>query len=272
METILQERSRRIRQLTVKAIGHLGVGHIGGCLSVADVLAVLYFDAMRIDPGDPKMEGRDRLIVSKGHSGPAVYAALVLRGYLPESELYTLNRLGTKLPSHCDMNRTTGIDMTTGSLGQGFSCAVGAAIGGKLRADGANIFTIIGDGECQEGQIWEAAMLAAHKKLDNLIAFTDLNGFQIDGAVDRVNSLGDLAAKWKAFGWNVREIDGHDHDAIKAAIEAAKGAKGAPHMIILRTVKGKGVSFVEEMGAKNHNATLSKEQTELALKELGGEG
>lgn len=260
--------SKQIRRLIVKSIGHLGVGHIGGCLSIADVLAVLYFEKMHIDPNDPKMEGRDRLIVSKGHAGPAVYAALALRGYFPEEELLTLNRLGTKLPSHCDMNRTPGVDMTTGSLGQGFSCAVGAAIGSKIKQDGATIYTIIGDGESQEGQIWEAAMLAAHKKLDNLVAFTDCNKLQIDDSTDHVNSLGDLKAKWEAFGWHTQWVDGHDHAMISSAIDAAKAQAGRPSMILLDTVKGKGVTFAEEAGANNHNMPISREQMEAALAEL----
>lgn len=266
---LLEQKSRDIRRLTVKAIGHLGVGHIGGCLSIADLLAVLYYDAMRVDPADPGKPGRDRLIISKGHAGPALYAVLSMKGYIPESELYTLNQLGTNLPSHCDMNRTPGVDMTTGSLGQGFSCAVGVAVGSRIRRDGANIFAIIGDGESQEGQIWEAAMYAAHAKLDNLIAFTDLNGFQIDGSTDEVNSLGDIAAKWRAFGWHTQEIDGHDHAAICEAIEAARREPCKPHMILLHTVKGRGVGFIERLGAANHNTTLNAEQTEAALAELG---
>lgn len=263
-----RERAKEIRRRTVRAIGNLGVGHIGGSLSVADLFAVLYSGVMRVDAENPKMEGRDRLIVSKGHSGPALYAALSIAGFFPESELSTLNRLGTNLPSHCDMNRTPGVDMTTGSLGQGFSCAVGAAIGAAIRRDGATVFTLIGDGESQEGQVWEAAMYAAHKKLDGLIAFTDWNGLQIDGPVDEVNSLGDLAAKWRAFGWHTQQVNGHDVAAIYEAIAAAKQAKGQPHMILLKTQKGKGVSFVEAMGAGNHNAPLTKEQMAAALAEL----
>ena len=267
-QTLYKEKSRQIRRLTVKAIGHLGVGHIGGCLSMADLLAVLYYGVMRVDPGNPKKEGRDRLVISKGHSGPALYAVLSMKGYFPESELYTLNQLGTNLPSHCDMNRTPGVDMTTGSLGQGFSSAVGVAVGSRLRGDGARIYTVIGDGESQEGQVWEAAMYAAHAGLDNFIAFTDRNRLQIDGTVDEVNSLGDLPAKWEAFGWHTQRVDGHDHMAILEAIQQAQNAPGRPHMIILDTVKGKGVSFIEGMGAPSHNAPLSAEQTEAALAEL----
>jgi transketolase len=265
----LKERSRQIRKLMLTSIHSIGVGHLGGCLSIAEVLSVLYFGGvMNIDPKNPKMEGRDRLIVSKGHAGPAVYAALCLRGYFPESELLTLNKLGTNLPSHCDMNRTPGVDMTAGSLGQGLSCAVGAAIGSKIKQDNTTIYAIIGDGESQEGQIWEAAMLAAHKKLNNLIAFLDFNNMQIDGYVSEVNSLGDPEEKWKAFGWNTQLVDGHDCDAILEAIKMAKKEKEKPSMIILKTIKGKGVSFIEAAGTANHNMPLTDEQYALAMKEL----
>jgi transketolase len=265
---LCEQMATEIRTRTVRAIGHLGVGHIGGCLSIAEVLSVLYYAVMRIDPLNPKMQGRDRLILSKGHAGPALYAVLSMKGYIGEEELLTLNQLGTNLPSHCDMNRTNGVDMTTGSLGQGFSCAVGIAIGSKLRCDGARIYAIIGDGESQEGQIWEAAMFAAARKLDNLIAFTDLNGLQIDGETERVNSLGDIEAKWAAFGWHTQRVDGHDAGAIHRAVELAQEAEGQPHMILLNTVKGRGVGFIERMGATNHNAPLSQEQTRSALTEL----
>ena len=182
MNSSLKEIARDIRCDVIHTIGHLGVGHIGGCLSVVELLTVLYFEAMRVDPKDPKKPGRDRFVCSKGHAGPTVYATLANRGYFDKSMLLTLNRGGTNLPSHCDMNRTPGIDMTTGSLGQGFSCAVGIALGSMLENDGATIYTLIGDGESQEGQIWEAAMFAAAKKLDNLIAFTDYNKLQIGRA------------------------------------------------------------------------------------------
>ncbi len=265
---ICEEQAKEIRRRTIRAIGHLGVGHIGGCLSIADLLAVLYYDTMRIDPTNSKMEGRDRLVISKGHSGPALYAVLSMKGFIPEEELLTLNKLNTNLPSHCDMNRTNGVDMTTGSLGQGFSCAMGVALGSRLRADNARIYTIVGDGECQEGQIWEAAMLAGHQKLDNVFAFTDLNGCQIDGRVDNINTLGDVDARWASFGWHTQHVNGHDVEAIHTAIEIAQGVTGKPHMIILDTVKGKGISAVEAMGVTSHNATFSAEQVQTALAEL----
>lgn len=273
MDCDIKEVCRNIRCDTVMSIGRLGVGHIGGCLSVVDLLAVLYFEEMRIDPKQPRMAGRDRFICSKGHAGPAVYATLANRGYFEKDLLLTLNAGGTNLPSHCDMNRTAGIDMTTGSLGQGFSCAVGAALGSQVEGDGATIYTLIGDGESQEGQIWEAAMFAAAKKLDNLIAFTDCNGYQIDGAVAEVNDVAPLADKWAAFGWHVIDVaEGNDPFAIKDAIERAKQNRGGgkPTMVLLRTVKGCGVSFIEAMGALNHNAALSEEDARRAVAEIRG--
>ena len=270
----LREICKDIRCDIMTTIGHLGVGHIGGCLSVVEVLAVLYFQEMNIDPANPKMPGRDRLVCSKGHAGPAVYAALANRGYFPKSELLTLNQGGTHLPSHCDMNLTTGIDMTTGSLGQGFSCAVGVALGSKLEQDGATIYTLIGDGESQEGQIWEAAMFAAAKKLDNLIAFTDYNKLQIDDCVAKVNDVAPLDEKWAAFGWNVIEIeDGNDVDQVSEAVKHAKLGLGSgkPTMVILNTRKGCGVKWIEELGAGNHNTNISEEQAQAAIAEIRGE-
>ena len=271
MNPNLKAYALNIRCDTLKTIGHLGVGHIGGCLSVIELLTVLYFDVMHIDPAQPKMAGRDRFICSKGHAGPAVYAALANRGYFPKEMLLTLNQGGTDLPSHCDMNRTPGIDMTTGSLGQGFSCAVGAALGSKLEEDGATIYALIGDGESQEGQIWEAAMFAAAKKLDNLIAFTDYNKLQIDGSVAEVNDIAPLAAKWAAFGWNVIEVeDGNDTEQIRLAIRAAgkKRGLGRPSMLILNTKKGCGVKKIEDMGTGNHNCPFSEEEADEAIREL----
>jgi len=252
----------------VECIGSIGVGHFGGALSIVDILTILYYKVMNIDPKNPKMEGRDRFVLSKGHGGPAVYSVLADKGYFPKSELATLNRLGTNLPSHCDMLLTPGVDMTAGSLGQGFSCAVGIALGSKIKKEDSHVYTIIGDGESQEGIIWEAAMYAAHKKLDNLIAFCDYNKYQIDGSTDEINSLGDLAAKWRSFGWDTHEIDGHDHDAILQVIDKCKATKGRPHMVIAHTIKGKGVSFIEAAGATNHNMPISNEQLAAALAEL----
>ncbi|MDO4973137.1 MAG: transketolase [Eubacteriales bacterium] len=262
---------RDIRCDTIRCIGHLGVGHIGGCLSVVELLGVLYFEAMRIDPRNPQMPGRDRFICSKGHAGPAVYAALANRGYFDKKELLTLNRGGTDLPSHCDMNRTPGVDMTTGSLGQGFSCAVGAALGSKLEEDGAVIYTLIGDGESQEGQIWEAAMFAAAKGLDNLIAFTDYNKLQIDGPVAQVNDIAPLAEKWAAFGWHVIDVeDGNDAEQVSEAVKHAwlGLGSGRPTMVILNTRKGCGVPEIEALGPGNHNCPFTEEQAEAAIAAL----
>ena len=269
----LREVCKALRCDILQSIGHLGVGHIGGCLSVTELLAVLYFSQMNIDPKDPQMAGRDRFICSKGHAGPAVYAALANRGYFDRSLLLTLNQGGTDLPSHCDINRTPGIDMTTGSLGQGFSCAVGAALGSRLEEDGATIYTLIGDGESQEGQIWEAAMFAAAKGLDNLIGFTDYNKLQIDGTVRQVNDIEPLALKWKAFGWNVIEVqDGNDVDQVLTAVVMAKANRGSgkPTMVILNTVKGCGVPWVVALGAGNHNCPVPEEKAMAAIRAIRG--
>lgn len=270
----LKDICKDIRCDTLRCIGHLGVGHLGGCLSVIELLTVLYFEQMNIDPENPKMAGRDRLVCSKGHAGPAVYATLSNRGYFDKEQLMTLNAGGTNLPSHCDMNRTVGVDMTTGSLGQGFSCAAGIALGSKLENDGAYVFTIIGDGESQEGQIWEAAMFATAKKLDNLIGFTDYNKLQIDGSVAEVCDIAPLADKWRAFGWNVIEVEnGNDIAEVSAAVTAAKKNRGTnkPTMVILNTLKGCGVQFIVEKGAGNHNMNLSEAEAEEAIKEVRGE-
>ncbi len=265
----LKDKSKHIRRLTMKELGNIGVGHVGGCLSIVEALVVLYYKEMNIDPSNPDMPGRDRFILSKGHAGPALYAVLADRGYFDISLLDTLNQPGTSLPSHCDMLRTKGIDMTAGSLGQGISCAVGMAKASKILKDGARIYCMIGDGESQEGEVWEAAMAAAHFKLDNLTVFTDCNKLQIDGTTREVMSLDPLCGKWESFGWNVIDVkDGHAIEEIHAAITAAKSNTGKPSMILLNTVKGKGVSFIEAMGAKNHNTPISGEQTILALKEL----
>jgi transketolase len=264
----LKKICRDVREDTVDCIGSIGVGHIGGCLSIVEILVTLYYKHMNIDPSNPKMEGRDRLVVSKGHAGPAVYSVLAEKGYFPKSELLTLNAPGTNLPSHCDMNRTIGIDMTTGSLGQGFSCSVGVAYGSKISEDGAYIYTIIGDGESQEGQIWEAAMFASQKKLNNLIAFTDYNKMQIDGTTEMVNSLEPIDKKWEAFGWNTIIVkDGHDLDELDKAIILAKKSD-KPTMIIANTIKGKGVSFVEKKGFGNHNMPMSSDEVKLAVEEI----
>lgn len=264
----LNQKCTRVRYLTIDEIAALGVGHAGGSMSMIEALVVLYYKHMNINPKDPKMEGRDRFVLSKAHAGPALYATLADKGYFPLEMLQTLNRPGTSLPSHADMVRTPGVDMTAGSLGQGLSCAVGIAIGSKLSKDGAYVYAMIGDGESNEGQIWEAAMYAAHKKLDNMICFTDFNKMQLDGEVSDINGLEPLTDKWKAFGWNVYSVDGHDVEAIDAAVTDAKSKKDKPSMIILNTLKGKGVSFLEAKWQNNHNVTINAEERAIALEEL----
>lgn len=269
----LNQKCIEIRKLILKTIGTLGVGHIGGSLSIVELLVVLYEKHMNIDPKNPQMPDRDRLIVSKGHAGPAVYSILCDKGYFDESWLSTLNKPGTNLPSHCDMNKTPGVDMTTGSLGQGFSAAMGIAKASKIKNDGATIYTIIGDGESQEGQIWEAALFAAQHKLNNLIAFTDYNKLQLDGKVSDICDLDPLSKKWEAFKWNVINVEnGNDCDEIDEAIIKAKELKHLekPTMIILNTVKGKGISFAEKAGISNHSMQITPEMMESGLKELGG--
>lgn len=236
----LEGLAKEIRKLAIEMIGTLGVGHIGGAMSIADALAVLYGKHLTAYPVDPRASNRDRLVLSKGHAGPALYAVLAAKGFFPREWLSTLNKGGTNLPSHCDRNRTPGIDMTTGSLGQGLSAACGIASALRMDGNSATVFAIIGDGESDEGQNWEAAMFGAHKKLDNLIAITDYNKLQIDGFTDDVLSLEPLADKWRAFGWEVFEMDGHDWDAVYDTINQASAVKGKPSMIIAHTVKGKG--------------------------------
>ncbi|SDN81153.1 transketolase [Acetanaerobacterium elongatum] len=266
----ITEKARQIRIETIKCIGKLGVGHIGGSLSLPEVLAVLYFDKMKIDPANPKMEDRDRFVLSKGHGGPAVYATLALRGFFGMDWLETLNRPNTNLPSHCDMQKTPGVDMTTGSLGQGFSAATGMALAAKLDKKNLYVYTIIGDGESQEGQIWEAAMLAGSRRLDNLIAFTDYNKMELDNYIEDENGLYPLDEKWRSFGWYVQSVDGHDVAQITHAIDNAQKVKGRPSMILLNTIKGKGAFFADNLLA-SHNMTITEEMWKKAVEQLEGE-
>lgn len=264
----MKQIAKEIRKLTIECIASIGQGHIGGSFSIVDLLTVLYYKQMNVDPKNPKKEGRDRLVVSKGHSGPAVYATLAHKGYIEKEELKTLNRIGTNLPSHCDMNKTPGVDMTTGSLGQGISCAVGMAIASRLSKDNAMIYCIIGDGESQEGQVWEALMYASQQKLENLIIFLDNNGMQIDDYVKELNNLNNIEARYESFGLHVQSIDGHDLDAIDNAINVAKNTKEKTSIIVLNTIKGKGVSFVEEALVDCHSMAINQELLEKALEEL----
>ncbi len=261
--------SKEIRRNTLRCLHSQGSGHVGGSLSIVDLLAVLYSKHMHVDPADPKMEDRDKLVLSKGHAGPALYATLALKGFFPMEWLDTLNKLGTRLPSHVNINLTPGVDMTAGSLGQGLSCACGLAIADKLKGIDRYVYVITGEGELQEGQIWEAAMLAADKKLDNMIVFVDSNKMQIDGLTRDVMDVEDIAAKFEAFGFATQRVDGHDHEALDRAICLAKEDHcGKPHCIVMDTIKGKGVSFYETMGAGVHSTTVTDEQYALALKEL----
>ena len=262
------EFARQLRITELRMLANLGFGHAGGALSCTDLLAVLYQEVLRYDPKNPKWEGRDRLVVSKGHAGPAVYAALALKGFFPMEQLDTLNQGGTNLPSHCDRNKTPGIDMTTGSLGQGASAAAGMA--DALKGTDRYVYLILGDGECQEGQVWEMAMYASHRKLNNLIAFVDRNRKQLDGYVEEIMPLGNLEAKFTAFGWEVQTVDGHNVEELYGAIERVKLGEGRPQMIIMNTVKGKGARFVEQE-VYNHHVTVSKEQAEEAIRELEAE-
>ncbi|MCL2853053.1 MAG: transketolase [Defluviitaleaceae bacterium] len=256
----------RIRLETVRQIGVRGFGHLGGALSVADTLAVLYGGLMRIDPANPGWDKRDKLVMSKGHAGPAVYSALAILGYFPMEWLATLNQPGTRLPSHCDMRLTPGIDMTTGSLGQGVSTAIGLALAQRMDGHGARTYLVVGDGECNEGQVWEGALFARQQKLDNLTMFIDNNGKQLDGTTKEVMDMGDIAAKFAAFGWNVQTIDGGDAAVILQAVNAAHAASGVPSCIVLNTVKGAKVSIIEKIEL-NHHIQLEGEMRDSAVRE-----
>ena len=256
--------AEEIRVATLKEFACLGFGHVGGALSVVETLAVLYGGLMKIDPKNPALPDRDRLVISKGHAGPALYATLALKGYFPMEVLETLNKPGTSLPSHCDRNKTPGVDMTTGSLGQGVSTAVGQAIGQKMDGQGARTFLIIGDGECNEGQVWEGVMLAAHRKLDNLTLFLDQNGQQLDGYTKNVQESFDFAQKFTAFGWRAVTVDGHDVGALQKAAEEALAHKRQPTCIVMKTRKGNGCFFVEGQEF-NHHVQFTPEQSEKAV-------
>ncbi|NLN99390.1 MAG: transketolase [Bacteroidales bacterium] len=263
----LENKADEIRRKTIDTIGYLGVGHIGGALSVVDVLTLLYYRHMDVSPHDPKKKNRDKLVLSKGHAGPTLYSILADKGFFPEEWLHTLNKCGTNLPSHCDMNRTPGIDMTTGSLGQGISAAVGLALANRLDGIDKKVYLIIGDGESQEGQVWEGAMSAAQFGLNNLIAFTDFNKMQIDGYICDIMNLEDLGAKWESFGWAVQRVDGHDLQMMDKAIAEAQKEQSRPSMIILDTVKGKGAFFAEGK-LESHNMNFTYEMAREACERL----
>jgi len=241
----LQRLSNNVRHGIIESVYNAGCGHPGGSLSIADVLTYLYFKEMNVDPANPKMEDRDRFVLSKGHTAPALYSVLAEKGYFPKEELKTLRKVDSRLQGHPDMKGIPGVDMTTGSLGLGISAACGMALSGKVYGKGYRVYTVVGDGESEEGQVWEAAMFAAHYKLDNLVCVLDLNGLQIDGAITEVMNPTPHDEKFRAFGWNVIVIDGHNFDEIEEAFLAAKECKGKPTVIISKSVKGKGVSYME---------------------------
>ncbi|MDE6276116.1 MAG: transketolase [Clostridia bacterium] len=256
----LQSKALDVRKIAVEMIGRLGVGHIGGSLSVVDLLAVLYYDIAKVDPKNPKDPDRDRIVMSKGHAGPAVYSVLADKGYFPMEEIKTLNQSGTNLPSHCDMNKTVGIDMTAGSLGQGLSCAIGMALAGKIDKKDYKVFCILGDGESQEGQVWEALMYAGNMRLGNLVIFIDNNGMQIDGMTADINAIEPLEEKGNAFNLHTQRINGHDIEALENAINTALSVKDKTSLIILDTIKGYGVDFVSSKGAGCHSMAITEEQ------------
>ena len=268
--------AEEIRVETIKELAHLGFGHVGGSMSVVETLAVLYGSQMNYDPKNPTMEQRDRLVMSKGHAGPALYATLALKGFFPLERLKTLNQNGTTLPSHCDRLKTPGVDMTTGSLGQGISMALGLALGAKMRGKDFTTYLILGDGEVAEGQVWEAMMAANKYHLDNLCACVDVNGLQIDGETKDVMPTEPLDKKFESFGWHVIKIDGHDFDQIEAAYKEAEQTKGQPTMILAKTIKGRGVSFMENNAGWHGKApndeqwAQAKAELEAQIKELEG--
>jgi len=262
----LEKIACKVRIGIIEGVHAAKAGHPGGSLSIAEILTYLYFKEMNVDPQDPKNPKRDRFVLSKGHAAPALYATLAQRGYFSPDELITLRQIGSRLQGHPDMKNIPGVDMSTGSLGQGISTAVGMALSSKHFGDNYNVYTILGDGEIEEGQVWEAAMFAANKKLSNLTAFIDLNNLQIDGTIDEVNSAKPVDKKFEAFGWHTITIDGHDYDAIEAALQEAKTVD-KPVAIIANTTKGKGVSYMEN-AVNWHGAAPNDELFAVAMEEL----
>lgn len=266
---MLEKRTVKMRVNIIKMLGCSKSGHPGGSLSAIDIVSTLYLHVMNVDPKNPKMENRDKFVLSKGHAAPAIYTALAEAGFFPEEQLWQLRKIGGGLSGHPDMKKTPGVDMTTGSLGQGLSIANGMALAAKLKGSPSRTYVMMGDGEMQEGQIWEAAMTSHHRRLDNVCAILDYNGLQIDGSIGEVKSgLEPLVEKWKAFNWNVIEIDGHNYEQIIEAFETAKNTKGCPSIIIARTVKGKGISFMERK-VEYHGVAPTPDEETRALKELG---
>ena len=263
----LMKTANEIRKGIVTALHSAKAGHPGGSLSATEIFTYLYFEEMNVDPKDPKKADRDRFVLSKGHTAPGLYSVLAERGYFPKEDLKTLRHLGSYLQGHPDMKHIPGVDMSSGSLGQGISAAVGMAIAGKLDNADYRVYTLLGDGEIQEGQVWEASMLAAHRKLDNLVVIVDNNNLQIDGAITEVNSPYPIDKKFEAFNFHVINIDGNDFDQIDAAFKEAKTVKGQPTAIIAKTVKGKGVSFMENQVGW-HGKAPNDEEYKIAMEEL----
>lgn len=265
----LQEKARKVREDIIEEVYKAKSGHPGGSLSIADILTVLYFKEMKINPQNPKWEERDRLVLSKGHCSPALYSCLANRGFFPVEDLQSFRSINSYLQGHPDKNKIPGVDMTTGSLGQGLSCANGMAIAGKIEKRNYRVYCILGDGEIEEGQIWEAAMAANKYKLDNLCVVVDNNNLQIDGTIEEVMSSYPIDEKFKSFGFEIIKIDGHDIEEIIKAFEVARNVKDKPTCIIAKTIKGKGISFMEEQ-AGWHGKAPNDEQYEQAIKELRG--
>lgn len=263
----LQIAAAKIRLGIIEGVFHAKSGHPGGSLSAAELFAYLYGKELNVDPKNPKDPDRDRFVLSKGHCAPGYYAALALKGFFPMEELQSLRHIGAMLQGHPDMKHTPGVDMSSGSLGQGVSAAVGMALAGKMDRKSYRVYTLLGDGECEEGQVWEAAMFAGHHGLDNLCVIVDNNGLQIDGPVSKVGGPEPFDEKFAAFGFEVTTIDGNDLDQIEAALEQAKACKGKPFAIIMKTVKGKGVSFMENQVGW-HGKAPNKDEYEIAMKEL----
>ena len=260
----------KVRMGAIRGVHSAKAGHPGGSLSAADLFTYLYFKEMNVDPKNPKWADRDRFVLSKGHTAPGLYAVLALRGFFPEEDLLTLRHIGSHLQGHPNMNETPGVDMSTGSLGQGVSAAAGMALAAKYQGKDCRVYTLLGDGEIQEGQVWEAFMFAHHYKLDNLCVIIDNNGLQIDGNVADVMSPYPIPEKLRAFGFEVTEIDGHDFDQIEAAFAQARATKGVPFAIVMKTVKGKGVSYMEN-NAGWHGKAPNDEEFEIAMKELSAQ-
>ena len=263
----LQRLANNIRLGIIEGVYNAGCGHPGGSLSIADIITYLYFEELRIDPKNPKDPKRDRFVLSKGHTAPALYAVLAERGYLPTEDIKTLRKTTSYLQGHPDMKGTPGVDMTTGSLGLGFSAACGMALSGKISNEDYRVYTILGDGETEEGQVWEAAMFAGHYKLDNLVAIVDWNGLQIDGPIAEVMNPTPHDEKFKAFGWHVISIDAHNFDEIEAALAEAKNIKGKPTVIVAKSIKGKGVSYMENK-CEWHGAAPKQDLYEVAVADL----